>query len=181
VSDNQGNGNYPLITGAYNPLLNGVPTVLDVASQVQSSQSTPPSFTLTCTSDHPDTINLFALEFADLGDSANLVDDTDYGDGGLPFNCGTLITSSVDDLIMSIYNLATFADPADVSPTLGTIPYCSGGQGGQCVAQNGEAYEVGGISTYTAVSTGNYTPAWNYSGGLSPMVCPDMALKVIGP
>ena len=38
----------------------------------------------------------------------------------------------------------------------------------------------GGISTYTAIGAGQYTPAWNY-GGLSAMSCATMALKVIGP
>lgn len=150
------------------------------ATQNLSSQSG--QFTLKCTSDHIDTINLFALEFADLGDSTHIVDNVAIHEGLLdnPYNCGDLTTTAVDDLIMSIYNNATPYSPAGLSPTLGTIPPCNGGEGGQCVAQNSSLYEAGGISTYTATSAGQYTPAWNY-GHLGPMSCASMALKVIGP
>lgn len=171
---------YQLIVGGYDILLNAVPVVLYVATQNRSSQSD--QFTVTCTGDHPDTIDLFALEFADLGDSSHILNSANIHQGILdnPYNCGTLTTTAMYDLIMSIYNNASPDDPVGISPTLGTIPSCNGGEGGQCVAQNGQAYEAGGISTYTAMSAGQYTPAWNW-GGFSAMSCASMALKVIGP
>ncbi len=180
VSDNQGNGNYQFIVGGYDVLLNAVPVVLYVATQELSSQSG--QFTVTCANNDPDTIDLFALEFADLGDSSDILDSANIHQGILdnPYNCGPLNTSAVNDLIMSIYNNASPDNPVGISPTLGTIPYCTGGQGGQCVDQNGQAYEAGGISTYTAMSSGQYTPAWNW-GDYSAMSCASMALKVIGP
>jgi len=184
VTDNQGGHNgYQPIVGAYVYYLghgNIVPVAFYAATQNYSDQSK--QFTLTCTSDHPDTINLFALEFADLGDATHIFDSNAVHQGGIgpPYNCGTLTTTAVDDLIMSIDNDATPYSPAGLSPTLGTIPFCGGGEGGQCVAQNSQAYEAGGISTYTATSAGQYTPAWNYSHGI-PMDCASMALKVIGP
>jgi len=184
IIDNQGNS-YTQVISWYDPFLNAVPVALYAATDIASPQNPIPSFTLTCSSDHTDTINLFALEFADLGDAQHLIDyavaEAWGGIGGSsPFPCGTLSTSSVNDLVTSIYNNASPDNPVGISPTLGAIPTCYGGQGGECVAQNGSAYEAGGMSNDTASSIGQYSPAWNY-GHTSAMSCAAMSLKVIGP
>ena len=151
---------YTTVVSTYDPTCLVSRWSLYVATDVVSSQSD--AFTLTCSVGGPDAINLFALEFSDLAGSASIVDASasNYQDmPPNPFPCGTLSTTAIDDLIVSLYNSYTGWSPAGIAPTLGTIPACNSCQGGQCVNQNGVSSEVGGLSVYTADIAGRYTPA----------------------
>jgi hypothetical protein len=201
VTDNQTNS-YDLVVqgsitydgslGRRPPGLSSINTSqIYAATQIQSPQ-TPQSFTVKCAKGYQqgeqnDPMNLFAIEVADMGNSfANIYDDGKadgtFGNGISPWPCASMpLTSSAhNDLVATLYQTDSINNPANISPTLGTIPFCNGGQGDSCVAQNGSIYLVGGMSQDTAQNPGSYTPAWN-SPISQTMLCISTALKVIGP
>lgn len=179
------------------------------ANQVVSSQSQSQPFTVTCTiaSGEDSYIDVFALEYADLGSPPNIDGPVGLNTnllGVSPLACGSLSTSATNDLIASLYsyNIQFLPEPGtplpqystDIAPTLGNVPACPGGEGGYCISSTyvqGEynSPQAGGISVYPNNTPSVYTPSWTSSTScppneppcVLPMSCVSAAIQVIGP
>jgi hypothetical protein len=198
------------VTVTNNPEYSGTlaQTDLFAAAQVVSNQAQ--SFTVTCSNTLSGAINVFALEYADLstGDSLDGTAQSNTTQTGLsPLSCGSLTTTVNNDLITSLYSYNEIVLPSDsrapanarampagsnqIAPTLGTVPPCAGGQGGNCIEQpppQSPGVNDGGMSVYPQNAPGQYSEAW--TGPLcdpityvcfNPLACVSAAFKVIGP
>jgi hypothetical protein len=187
ASDNQSSGSN---TNTYNKIVSEsgqAPVAIYVADHVISTPpfgATAGTFTASCTkTSNSDAINLFAMEFSGLAKTGGVPDATASANYLLayPAGCSTsLTTTAAQDLIVGLYNNYTVNNPAGVASTSGySIPSCSGGEGGNCAAQNGSLYEVGAIATGIATSSGSTTIG--FSGPVTVWSCAAAALKTIGP
>ena len=179
---------------------------LRLANQVVASQSE--SFTVTCSGNGSSPMDVFLLEYADLGSGANLdgAPGTNTDPNGVsPLSCGSLTTTADNDLVTSLYNFNKLfipthdatshspqsgeapADSDGIKPTLGTVPPCPGGQGENCISQNTDL-QAGGVSVFPQnTHPGPYTETWTAplcmpgDNCINPMSCISAAIKVIGP
>jgi hypothetical protein len=180
ITDSSGNSYVSLVSGSIG--FGYAPVALFSASQIQSDY--PLSVTCTLPGTAQDIMNIFALEVSGLSTTLTAVDATgSAGWGGVgitsPLACASLTTTATNDLVVSLFNSFTSDSPASVSPTSGSFPTCSGGDGSVCAALDGSIYEVSALAIFLASSTGTQTPGFNAPTG-DEAACSAVTIKALG-